>query len=390
MTLFAVLLRLIFGTSGLLLIYLGFTYETEQDRIENYFQSLWIKVDDLRASGMTAQLAFLRVVSQAISGWLELLFGPKLVSKQAILASIGLTSATTSFAIAILGDSSILRISSGLLLCLLIVFLYVRVRQPKYILLLSSVLVGLSILGVFFFNLLIDFAPCMTFIWFTLLAARRPERLNLFLTIVLALVLWMILNYTAESLSGLDDARRGTVVFVGDFFLVLSLSFTCDIAFIASFRKILRRISTRESALAALALLATSFALVAIFIVVIPVGLSFASESVGDYLFKKESIFIFMFLRDRRDTLFGDTGNGVLLTNLWEGLVGLLFLVLALFMCLHRALWRLVSRPLYAIASERILEHRWSMITAGVTCLTVASAWIESILIWSQALMKPK
>lgn len=87
-----------FGTTlhvALILLGVGTLYlltvrEDERGRIEDYISRLWNRIYKLRARALSRHLTFLRVTSGAVTSLADILFGPDLVSIQAIGVSVSL------------------------------------------------------------------------------------------------------------------------------------------------------------------------------------------------------------------------------------------------------------------------------------------------------------
>jgi hypothetical protein len=372
-------LRCVFTVVGVLLIYLGFTYEPEQRQIQNYFETLWIQIDELRAQGMKVQTAFMHVVAEAISSNISILFGKRLISLQALGTSIGLSGATFSLLSGILLPSadrtSTFRFSLSVLLAALAVIVGTLPRRGRtwFTLLISA----MAIVGFFYYWYLLFFALSFVFVAFTIFAARRPNRTQTWFAVTNLLMLVELFFYSVFTRVGFDTPLQFYEIVSADCAVVLIFSFGCDLAFIAATRKILLRIPAQQSFWACLGLLATSLALAGVFVLGIPWLISSADTYVSNYLDFQTYILI---MRYRHDTFFGDPGYGLVLANLWDGAVALLFVALALLMFVHRILWRVIARPIYSVASEQLLAHRWKMITTGVLLLTVASSWVRAVV----------
>jgi len=65
-------------------------------------------------------------------------------------------------------------------------------------------------------------------------------------------------------------------------------------------------------------------------------------------------------------------------TGLYATIVALSFLFLAITLLLHRTLWPILKRPLYALQRFHLLQQRKLMFFAGVTLIGVASPGIAA------------
>ena len=51
--------------SGLLCIYLAtFLYETQEGKVQNLLEDLWVRIEDLKLAALSRQTAFVRVVAE--------------------------------------------------------------------------------------------------------------------------------------------------------------------------------------------------------------------------------------------------------------------------------------------------------------------------------------
>ena len=81
--------HVVLGLMGVLLLYTGlFLTETEEGRLQNRLEELWIRVDDLHSRALTRQAAFLQQVSGLIADGLVKLFGRKLFSVKSVASCL--------------------------------------------------------------------------------------------------------------------------------------------------------------------------------------------------------------------------------------------------------------------------------------------------------------
>lgn len=81
--------RVVIGLIGAVLLYVAlFLRETEEGKLQNRLEKLWIDIDDLSKAALSKQTAFLQKISALASSILSKLFGIKLFSAEAAAASV--------------------------------------------------------------------------------------------------------------------------------------------------------------------------------------------------------------------------------------------------------------------------------------------------------------
>ncbi len=94
------LLRVVAGAAGFLMLYLTFfLHEDEEGAIRNRLADLWVTIDDLRKNALTLNSAFLRVTSRLALRALDTLFGERLISLKSLRSCslFSIASALLSF-----------------------------------------------------------------------------------------------------------------------------------------------------------------------------------------------------------------------------------------------------------------------------------------------------
>ena len=66
-------------------------YESEERKIDETLAEWWIEIDDVARSSVSKNLALLRLVGGAVSSWLTAVFGSKMLSVEAVSASMALS-----------------------------------------------------------------------------------------------------------------------------------------------------------------------------------------------------------------------------------------------------------------------------------------------------------
>ena len=75
--------------AGLGLVYLAaLTHQSEKEMVQDRLEALWIRIDDLARAGLSKHAAFVRVVSQTFASGLDAIFGPRLFSIRALVVSV--------------------------------------------------------------------------------------------------------------------------------------------------------------------------------------------------------------------------------------------------------------------------------------------------------------
>src|SRR5215813_10826675 len=79
---------------GLLIIYGLFAVPGDQRKYESYLERWWLWVEERREAGLRWETAFLQVVAAVMAAGFSRLFGHRLLSLRAILASVTLSIAS--------------------------------------------------------------------------------------------------------------------------------------------------------------------------------------------------------------------------------------------------------------------------------------------------------
>lgn len=81
--------NVLIGAVGVALLYVALlARESERKQIQGWLEMLWIKVDDLAASGLKRHVAFGRVVASTTAAGLNAVFGQRILSPRALTMSI--------------------------------------------------------------------------------------------------------------------------------------------------------------------------------------------------------------------------------------------------------------------------------------------------------------
>src|SRR5215475_6343033 len=101
------LFHAVVGLGGLLMMYAGiFLTETEEGRLQNVLEDLWIRVDDLHTTAMSRQAAFLQQVSRLAEYGMVTVFGHKLFSTKSLASCLCFAQASIFLSLASFVDAS--------------------------------------------------------------------------------------------------------------------------------------------------------------------------------------------------------------------------------------------------------------------------------------------
>src|SRR5262249_4013632 len=139
------------------------------------------------------------------------------------------------------------------------------------------------------------------------------------------LLIWAFATFEAKSGDGSDFPKLATL----GFFMAVLGTFACDVGFIAATRRLLRWAGEMTSSLKVIGA-------VAIFFFFAPL-LHIAGPA-----------FLFLSARPATgDNILAQVPGAISLGNIFDVLVALLFVLLALLLLIHRALWPLLTRTVF-------------------------------------------
>jgi|SRR5271157_4461976 len=316
-----ILLRILAGIAGALLLYVAFfLYEDEEARIQNRLEQIWRKIDALQSIAMSKEVAFLQEGTRTTSAILDQLLGHKLVSWQSIAVSMAFSLASLFFVLVCGGPSTLTRwqfgmVSNGILL----VFLG---SVPA----LAATDRSLTRSRTYFVGLMS---------WVTLIIASTAY------------------GATVSAFNRVDAECLECVVLNAGFYeLAVLCGVIVDMFFIVFFRWTLRKIG-RFSSLAVLVLMLMAVGSIAALLVIPAVPL-FANSLVrtgGKAL---------LFLR------------WVSATNLVDALCLLLLVAVMMLLLVHRLLWPLIKRPIYAANRKQLIKNTKLLGAMGAMLLLYA------------------
>jgi len=139
------------GLVGLLMLYSGvFLTETEEGRLRNFLEELWVRVDDLHSAAMSRQAALLQQVSALTEHGMVTLFGQKLFSVRSLASYLCFTMASIFLSLALLAGNSPTFPRTATLIWSAFFLLFALSRRLRYlgfVLLSVGAILGLLSLG---------------------------------------------------------------------------------------------------------------------------------------------------------------------------------------------------------------------------------------------------
>lgn len=359
-------LRVIALIVGLICIYAAlFLYENEQGKVQSTLEDWWLRIDEKQHSWLSRHTTFMREVAGLVGRAFDQLFGKRIISFQSV-------SVSTCYSIASFGLA-------------LILFIYI-LKIPLALGLLEQ-----SFDFDFNFNLLKDesaidiFAIICMIAWIagflalgnlpTLVSARRINRPFL-ITLLLSVLGPMTFILWASVLHVIDSYKSLIVMSVA-----LIGGATSDTVFVAITRKILRWTAGLDSFIKIAGLVVLNCAIAVLFIagpisflfIRLDIDLIPIAGAPGIYSLSVP-------LHTQIILLF----SLIAMTNLMIAVSVSAFIVFALIMLVHRVLWPLVARPMYALQRVGIARRSKLLGTMGIILLGfgvgVVPDWLKQLV----------
>jgi hypothetical protein len=291
-------------------------YPNEEGKIQSKFEDFWIRVDDFQNLALTHHAAFMKGVANLETRFLDRVFGKRLISIQA------------------LGVSFCFSLGTIALLTMLVSYIILPVRYPE----LNSVGALIISLGYLICAVIVG-AAC---IW---IENHNLLRNSVVIAALIFLLLWMMtFRAGAPGVTGEISMRI--------LLLVLS-SFGCDVIFITLTRRLLRWAGEMTSSLKVLATVIVNFFLAVLFVSPLLVGVNI--KLIGDL---RDEILI--------------TISMIAFSNIMDAVVALFYVLLAVLLLIHRALWPLLTRTLFRMAYIGTKGRRSILTTVGLALLSVS------------------
>jgi hypothetical protein len=342
------LLRLIATVIAVSLIYAGQLYETEEGKLQSRLEDLWIKVDDVRGKALSGTTVFLKVVAQLFNSLLNRIFGEKLVSFRALTISCCYAIATTGvLPFLVLLTFSDKGVSSYFPEVFIIYFsigtIPVLLKREKWVTVWQTVIVT-----IFLWEYLIPFIQWLVLFYL-------PDKSALF---------WLILLFG----------------------LGIAISFILYFLFVIVARWSLRRIADSNALVKIVFICLYNIIPIIVFIVIVrilsltldytlPTDIELDkinAENVLSDWGQRVSVFFLVFV------IAAFFVNSIFLFST------LLFVFLAIILLLHRLIWPIIQRPLYALQRLEIAKRNKLLVRAGL--LLLISVW--GGLSWAKELLE--
>ena len=358
-------LRVIALIVGLICIYAAlFLYENEQGKVQSTLEDWWLRIDEKQHSWLSRHTTFMREVAGLVGRAFDQLFGKRIISFQSV-------SVSTCYSIASFGLA-------------LILFIYILKIPPALSLLEQSFDFD------FDFNRLTDptidiFAIICMIAWIAgflalgnlpaLVSARRINRPFL-ITLLLSVLGPTIFILWASVLHVIDSYKSLIVMSIA-----LIGGATSDTVFVAITRKLLRWTAGLDSFIKIAGLIVLNCAIAVLFIAG-PISFLFIRLDIdwipiagrpGIYTVRAP-------LHTQIILLF----SLVAMTNLMIAVSVSAFIVFALIMLVHRVLWPVVARPIYALQRVGIARRSKLLGTMGIILLGfgvgVMPDWLKQLV----------
>lgn len=325
-------LHLVIGLIGAVLLYVAlFLRETEEGKLQNRLEKLWVEIDDLSKAAVSKHTAFLKRISASTSFGLDRLFGVRLFSA-------GAASASVCFSV------------GSIFLFWASVFLRSHQAGHAY----HSYLLPSFIVGVL--SLIVGLLPV-------------PYRYLGFLWFVIGMVIMVYADWDLLDFDWTSDweLMKKDFLPIAESWLLLAVSFLSDVLFIAISRWCVRRSSDLDNGWHIAFLLILNGCL-------------------GVFLISPIFWWQKLLATPADESALG-YGSYVLFlgaSNLVDGAISALFILLALTALAHLAIWPIMERPIYSLQRFGLTRSPKLLAATSVTCLMFA--WPHSPVI--QAITK--
>jgi hypothetical protein len=322
-----------------LLFYASLSYETEDGKIQNLLEEWWIKVDDYKKQAISKHTAFIKTLASLVTNIFDRVFGTRIYSVESLGVSICYSD-----------------------VCLGLLSILLRKLSPTTPFRVYDI-ASLIVFGVAYGSLPIVLRKIK----------RKYIRLTAIYVWCIALIVkggwgtWTILVYAIYWWFTRPELREGSNVILVIAFAFIGAQILFWI-FIGLMRSTVRTISQSTSSMKIVGLLLVNLAPILFFIGIVYVAWKmpdvFGEIAIGFSL----SLFVF--------ALFG------IILNFSFILSGLLFVVLAFTMLVHRLFWPVVDRPLYKLQALGIAKRPKVFAALGLALIGVTwkAEWLKAII----------
>jgi len=334
--------KMLGGALGIVCLYMAvFLYRDEREEIQNHLEDWWQKIRNKQETALSKHVVLMQTVGEMTTRLFDRVFGNRYFSVRAIVGSICLSMTSMLFlyfSTAIRGNGiSWLSDDEGkICLVSLLVFLVVSVIS---------------------------------------LRIRQLAQRKAWLALIFLLAL---LQLTYDLALGDLNSSHGSVRYVLTLIIfaagILVASFGCDLLFIAATRWAVRWASGMNNFVKISSVIFLNLSIAAgLFIY----PLLWSEAKFDAEMTSNAMVFALRFGLDMRSaTPHVSLSECVLVlssSNAIDGLVASVYVVLAMLMLVHRVLWPLLARPIYALADLGVIRQRKLLGCVGLALLGFAT-----------------
>jgi hypothetical protein len=299
-------------------------YPGEEGKIQSKFEDFWVTVDDYQKSALSKHAAFMQQVARLETHFLDIVFGHRLFSGKAATVSFSLSLATISIFGAVIA--------------------YQQDFMP-YVRLWLGFLCGSILLG----------GACI-------FLRKRLLLIPAVLTAVSLILLWLYQSVHG-SLAYLEAAG---LLFV----LVSLLGFFCDISFVALTRRLLRFAGEMTSFFRILLVVVGTICLgIGLMAPYLASQVSFPGDFLNPDAASQSNIPSYL-SRQIIGFLVNPFLYSISVTNVFDAMLALVFVLLAVILLVHRAAWPLLTRTLFHVQDIGTKGRRAVLIALGIALLS--------------------
>jgi hypothetical protein len=324
MILLMALVRIGLFLLGIVLTYVCFLYEDEENLVQSRLEDWWIRLHDTSDRALSLQARFVRGVARSVDNVLSRLFGEEVVSVRSIAVSVCYSV-----------GASLLWVGALWLIVLLILPSF-QSELPPFVQFVTGKVVSDFYLYLLAGALLV-LAGTLPAVW--------PKLSWLSASMAIIAICVNELLFLSDRFRTGFASREGGVVSEAGVVLALPLSTLSDLYVLTVTRRVLKM--SVESTTLKYALQQLSMGLFAFLLVL---GAPFAI-----YHFTQLVFF-----------------SSLTLMNLPSGVLLVSFFAVSLLMLCHRAVWPSILRPLYSAQRARLLSNRKILFSLGIACLGAA------------------
>lgn len=330
-----------FGTGlGVVCLYMAvFLYRDERDRIQNHLEDWWQKIRNKQATALSRHVALMQTVGDLTTRLYDRTFGESSFSVRAIVVSVCFSMVSLLFTL----DA-----------------LYIRANGLPTL----SDKADMPIFG-----------SLIIFLILSVVSVKKPElaKRKLWLGFVFILALLQLMWLLGEEEF---DPHRSPITFIALLILyssgILVLSFACDILFIGAGRWVVRRAAAMNNFWKISCVIVLNLS-IAIGLCIYP--LMWGSDRVVEEVNAQVVMYSLAIMfsdpppHPGPHILLGQCVIIASASNAIDGLLASVFVVLAILMVVHRIIWPILARPVYALADLGMIQQRKLLGCVGLALL---------------------